>query len=280
MNDGGRVAGRPRLRTMNMTTALERLGVDGHTLSTSDRRALDDGGYLRLENLMTSEEVAAFVHRLDELAKLEGEDAGKEVHQEQGTIRLSNLIDKDPIFEKCVTSPQLLAAIRHVLGDEFKSSSLNSRAALPGHGRQGLHADWGGPVAPGDYFVCNSIWLLSDFTRQNGATRVVPGSHRCGQTATDVMSDTKADHPNQVQLIGEAGTVVVFNSHLWHGGMKNETDAPRRAMHSYFCRRNQRQQLDQRKWLRKETLTRLSLESKVILDVAEVDEGSEYIENL
>ena len=263
-----------------MTTALARLGVDGHTLSTSDRRALDDDGYLRLENLMTSEEVASFVHRLGELAKLEGEDAGKEVHQEQGTIRLSNLIDKDPIFEKCVTSPRLLAAIRHVLGDEFKFSSLNSRVALPGHGRQGLHADWGGAVTPGDYFVCNSIWLLSDFTRQNGATRVVPGSHRCGQTATDVMSDTKADHPDQVQLIGEAGTVVVFNSHLWHGGMKNETDAPRRAMHSYFCRRNQRQQLDQRKWLRKETLARLSLESKVILDVADVDEGSENIENL
>lgn len=250
-----------------MTTVLGRLGVDEHTLSADEKRTLDEDGYLRLENLMRSKEVAAFIRRLDELAEVEGEDAGKEVHQEEGSIRLSNLIDKDPIFEKCVTSSRLLAAIQHVLGDQFKSSSLNSRAALPGHGRQGLHADWGGAVAPGDYFVCNSIWLLSDFTRENGATRVVPGSHRCGQTATDMMSDTIADHPDQVQLIGEAGTVVVFNSHLWHGGMKNETGTPRRAMHSYFCRRDQRQQLDQRKWLRQETITRLSLESRVILDV-------------
>ena len=257
------------MHTMNMTTVLGRLGVDKHTLSVDEKRALDENGFLRLENLMTSEEVEAFVHRLDELAEIEGDDAGKEVHQEQGTIRLSNLIDKDPIFEKCVTSPRLLAAIRHVLGDEFKSSSLNSRAALPGYGRQGLHADWGGAVIPGDYFVCNSIWILSDFTRQNGATRVVPGSHRCGKTVTDVMSDTNTDHPDQVQLIGEAGTVVVFNSHLWHGGMENETDVPRRAMHSYFCRRDQRQQLNQRKWLRKETIARLSLESRVILDVDE-----------
>ena len=265
---------------MNMTTVLGRLGVDEHALSADEKRTLDEDGYLRLENLMTSEEVAAYVHRLDALARIEGEDAGKEVHQEQGTIRLSNLIDKDPIFEKCMTSPRLLAAVRHVLGDEFKFSSLNSRAALPGHGRQGLHADWGGAVAPGNYFVCNSIWLLTDFTRQNGATRVVPGSHRCGKTAADVMSDTTSDHPDQVQLIGEAGTVVVFNSHLWHGGMKNETESPRRAMHSYFCRRDQRQQLDQRKWLRKETLARLSLESKVILDVADIDERSENIENV
>ena len=258
------------MHTMNMTTVLARLGVDKHTLSGDEKRTLDKDGYLRLENLMTPEEVAAFVRRLDELAGLEGEDAGKEVNQEQGTIRLSNLIDKDPIFEKCVTSPHLLAAIRHVLGDEFKSSSLNSRAALPGHGRQELHADWGGAVAPGDYFVCNSIWLLSDFTRQNGATRVVPGSHRCGKIVTDVMADPKADHPDQVQLMGKAGTVVVFNSHLWHGGMTNETESPRRAMHSYFCRRDQRQQLDQRKWLRKETVARISPESRVILDVAAI----------
>ena len=250
-----------------MTTVLGRLGVDEHTLSADEKRTLDEDGYLPLENLMTSKEVAAFVRRLDELAEIEGEDAGKEVHQEAGAVRLSNLIDKDPIFEKCMMSLRLLAAIRHVLGDQFKLSSLNSRAALPGHGRQGLHADWGGAVAPGNYFVCNSIWLLSDFTPENGATRVVPRSHRSGKTATDGMSDTIADHPDQVQLFGEAGTVVVFNSHLWHGGMRNETDAPRRAMHSYFCRRDQRQQLDQRKWLRQETINRLTLESRVILDV-------------
>ena len=168
----------------------------------------------------------------------------------------------------------------HVLGGQFKFTSLNSRAALLGRGRQGLHADWGRAVAPGNYFECNSIWLLTDFTRQNGATRVVPGSHRCGETAADAMSDTTSDHPGQVQLIGEAGTDVVFNSHLWHGGMKNETESPRRAMNSYFCRRDQRQQLEQRKRLRKETLARLSLESKVIPDVADVDERSENIQNV
>ena len=174
---------------MQMTTVLKRLGVDEHALSPDEKRTLDDEGYLRLENVMTPEEVTAFAHRLDELAEIEGEDAGKEVHQESGTVRLSNLIDKDPMFETCISCPRVLAAIRHVLGNEFKSSSLNSRAALPGHGRQGLHADWSGAVEPGDYYVCNSIWLLSDFTRENGATRVVPKSHRNGKVATDVMHD-------------------------------------------------------------------------------------------
>ena len=82
-----------------------------------------------------------------------------------------------------------------MLGGDLKLSSLNFRAALPGFGLQGLHADWGGAVAPGDYYVCNSIWLLDDFTESNGATRIIPGSQRSGKTPRDVMSDPLAAAP-------------------------------------------------------------------------------------
>jgi ectoine hydroxylase-related dioxygenase (phytanoyl-CoA dioxygenase family) len=82
-----------------------------------------------------------------------------------------------------------------------------------------------------------------------------------------MMEDPTATHPDEVQLHAPAGTVVIFNSHTWHGGTLNRTDKPRRAMHSYFCRRDQTQQLDQRKWLGPETLARLSDAEKFILDV-------------
>jgi ectoine hydroxylase-related dioxygenase (phytanoyl-CoA dioxygenase family) len=157
--------------------------------------------------------------------------------------------------------------MRHVLG-EFRLSSLNSRAALPGQGLQALHADFGHPVEPGAYEVCNSIWLLDDFTPENGATRVVPGSHRRGTMPSDEMPNPGADHPDQLQLTGAAGTVVVFNSHLWHGGTLNRTDKPRRAMHSYFARRHLPQQLDQKAYLRVETYNRLSPAQRYILDVS------------
>ena len=83
----------------------------------------------------------------------------------------------------------MLAAIAHVLHNDLKLSSLNARAALPGEGLQRLHVDWRGGVAPGDYYVCNSIWLLDDFTAENGATRVVPGSHRSGKAPKEEMPD-------------------------------------------------------------------------------------------
>jgi ectoine hydroxylase-related dioxygenase (phytanoyl-CoA dioxygenase family) len=254
-------------RPVNITTVLEALGLRDDTLTRAERDALDRDGFLPLPGILTEPQIEAFRTRLDELLAAEGDDAGKEVHQEAGTDRLSDLVNKGAIFEVCFTHPRVLAAIAHVLGREFKLSSLNARSALPGQGLQALHADWGRAVAPGDFFVCNSIWLLDDFNESNGATRIVPGSHRSGLAPADVMPDPRAAHPEEIKLLAPAGTVVIFNSHTWHGGTLNASSQPRRALHSYFCRRDQPQQLDQRAYLRPDTAVRLSAAARYILDV-------------
>ncbi len=252
---------------MDMQTALAHFAVEADTLSADEIAFLDQNGYLPLYNLLSPEQVQAIASRLEELAAEEGDKAGLEAHQEAGTTRLANLINKDPLFEVCISHPRLLAGIAHVLRNDFKLSSLNARFALPGEGLQHLHADWGGGVPAGEYEVCNSIWLLDDFTEENGATRVVPGSHNWNKTPKQVMEDPKGHHPEEQLLKAPAGTVVIFNSHTWHGGTLNRTDKPRRAMHSYFTRRHNNQQTDQRTNLSPETLDRLSEEAKYILDV-------------
>ncbi len=252
---------------MNMSEALTALGVRDDTLTEAEREQLDRDGYLPLRGILSAAQVAAFGARLDALTAEEGSRAGLEVHQEAGADRLSDLVNKDVMFDACYTHPRVLAAIAHALGGDLKLSSLNARAALPGQGLQALHADWGGPVEPGDYQVCNSIWLLDDFTETNGATRVVPGTHRSGAMPQQVMADPKEPHPDERLLLAPAGTVVIFNSHTWHGGTLNRSAHRRRAMHSYFCRRSQKQQLDQRKYVRPETLARLSPAARHILDV-------------
>ena len=266
---------------MDVLKALEELGVTDKTLSEDERFRLDHDGFLPLPRILDPELVGKIAARLDELHHLEGSEAGKEVHQEAGTDRLSDLVNKDPMFEVCFTHPRVLAAISHVLGGDLKLSSLNSRAALPGQGRQGLHADWHEAVSPGEYQVCNSIWLIDDFTEMNGATRVVPGSHRWGSLPGNPPPpfpeggggqgggsfDPSKPHPSEIKLIAKAGTVVIFNSHVWHGGTLNTTDKPRSALHSYFCRRRHPQQLDQRKYIRPETYARLSEAARFILDV-------------
>jgi ectoine hydroxylase-related dioxygenase (phytanoyl-CoA dioxygenase family) len=171
------------------------------------------------------------------------------------------------MFHVVITHPRLLAGIAHVLKSDLKLSSLNSRAALPGQGLQHLHADWGRHEADEPFQVCNSIWLLDDFLPENGPTRVVPGSHRSGKLPGDEMSDPAEPHPNEIMLLGKAGDVVIFNAHTWHGGTLNRTNMPRRAMHGYFTRRHLPQQLDQAKYLRRETWESLSPAARVVLGV-------------
>ncbi len=252
---------------MDMQTVLSTFGVTETTLSDEEIQQLDERGYLPLPAAITPDELGAIRDRVQELMTEEGEDAGGEVGQEKGAVRLANLVDKDPLFETCFTHPRVLAAMNHVLKGDFKLSSLNGRASLPGEGLQALHVDWDGGVEPNGYQVCNSIWLLVDFTEENGATRIVPGSHKSGQNPKDAMDDPWAPHPEEIQLTAPAGTVVIFNSHLWHGGTVNHTDSPRYALHSYFTRRQNAPQTDHKALISEATLTRLSPEARFILDV-------------
>ena len=128
---------------------------------------------------------------------------------------------------------------------------------------------------PGEFQqVCNSIWLLDAFTPNNGATRVLPGSHLTGRT-TAVLADSTAPQPGEYLVQGKQGSVCIFSSHLFHGGTLNTTsDNNRMAMHGYFTRRCFGQQVNQQEALRPETYDRLKQTAKgraaiAVLDVVE-----------
>jgi|SRR5581483_4872172 len=255
-------------QVLDSRSALAALGASEDVLTDEQRRSLDEDGFLVVPRLLSSDQVGALARRFDELVEEEGEQAGIEVHQEEGADRLSDLVNKDPIFDVVWTDPVQLAAAGHVLGwESVQFSSLNARSARPGYGLQGIHMD--GPPAPavGHYEVCNSLWMLDDFTEENGATRVVPGSHRWRLVPEDVVDDPMAPHPDQVLVTGEAGTLVVFNSHLWHGGTRNNSTAPRRAAHAYYSRRHREQQTVQRDYIRPETMARLTDAHRYLLNL-------------
>jgi hypothetical protein len=253
-----------------MQDVLENLGVRPDTLTPQEQEQLDHKGFLPLSGILTLDQLGTLRAQVDELLQVEGDQAGMEFRQEAGTERLSDLVNKGAVFDICFTHPRVLAGIAQVLEADFKLSSLNYRAALPGQGHQALHTDWPEPVSAGQFRVCNSIWLLDDFTAENGPTRVVPGSHQRGTLPKDEMPDPAAPHPDEVTLLAPAGTVVIFNSHLWHGGTLNRTAARRRALHGYFCRRTERQQIDQQRLASAETRARLSPAARYVLGIDEV----------
>ncbi len=254
---------------------LRELGVNDELLSPSEKDSLDRYGYLNLGPILTTEQVEQIRLRIQELMTIEGDEAGSELMEsphikhpkEAGADRLADLVNKGPEFDVFYTHPRVLAAISYVLGNDLKLSSLNYRAAKPGHGEQNLHVDWKEAVDKYDYRVCNSIWLLDDFHEENGATRVVPGTHLSGLLPDDVMENPTDRHPDEVLIEGKAGEVVIFNSHTWHGGTKNLTSSPRRAIHSYFCRRDMPQQIDQKRYIQPETRARIGPAGLHILDI-------------
>ena len=178
---------------------------------------------------------------------------------------MANLPNKGEVFDILYTHPKLLSAIRHILGDELKLSSLNFRSAKPGKGAQKLHVDWPEAVEPGHYKVCNSIWLLVDFSVANGATRVVPGTHLCGQTPDEAMASWNRILTSSLSNRQRERRCIQFS--LWHGGTDNPTDQPRRAIHSYFCARDQIPQTPQQELIQQETLDRISEGARWVLDV-------------
>lgn len=256
--------------TTKITTieeAMQALGVTGQTLTEKEKISLDEKGFVVFTGILDAAELETFRTKYEDLMEKEGMNAGKEVHQEEGTRRLSDLVNKGECFDSVYTNPKLLAAVYHVLKREFKLSSLNARDAMPGAGLQPLHADWGSRKEHEPFHVCNSIWLIDDFTLDNGATRVVPGTHKLAGSPRDYGIDPREPHPQEQLIVAPAGTVCVFNSHLWHGGTLNRTTNTRRAMHVYFTAREHRQQLDQAEYIRKRTYDRISSAARYILDV-------------
>ncbi len=216
-------------------------------MTAEEKRQLDARGYVAFENFMSPELLEGLRNRTEELFELEGENAGSEFRKEANCRRLANLVDKGPLFREMIVMPGILEGVEAVIGPDYKLASLNARSANPESASdQPLHSDMGLVADDRGYAICNTIWMLDDFTSENGATRCVPGSHLSRKLPQDVVKDVFGPHPDEVLLTGRAGTVVVMNAHMWHGGTANRTAFPRRALHGFYCRRDKPQQQYQR----------------------------------
>ncbi len=131
--------------------------------------------------------------------------------------------------------PRWLAAIWHVLRRRFLVGLPKGREPRAGYGQRGFHSDWYAPETDRSQ-VATMILLLDDFEPGNGATRVVPGSHRtilgasAGSGGARRVSDPAFVHPRQQVIVAPAGAALVFNGHLWHSATRNASGARRRTL--------------------------------------------------
>lgn len=191
--------------------------------------SLDRDGFIALSGLIDDKQVKVMRSKLEQLI-----EATPQEHA--GTLIVGGLIF-DPLFDLVWKHPRILSAIESVLGPDPLLLGVSSRGLRPGHGQQSLHTDWGGQGQKGVWYICHAICALVDFTAENGATRVIPTSHKNPWMAK-ATHDPRSRHPSEVQLTGKAGTVFILNVHCLHSAVHNASNSPRLATFASFSRRD------------------------------------------
>jgi ectoine hydroxylase-related dioxygenase (phytanoyl-CoA dioxygenase family) len=158
------------------------------------------------------------------------------------TTRIYNLLARGAIYQQVPVHEHVLPIVEGVLDRGCLVSSLSSIAIGPGEAAQPLHADDQLIPLPKPHvsIICNSMWALTDFTAENGATRVVPGSHRADRSPQpfgEPVETIAAEMP--------AGSVMVFDGSIWHGGGANRTNERRLGLAMNYCSGWMRQQENQ-----------------------------------
>jgi ectoine hydroxylase-related dioxygenase (phytanoyl-CoA dioxygenase family) len=215
---------------------LEQCGVTETTLAPAEKEALDQDGYVVLAGVIDADWLERLRSAFERACGEVGKTAGI---KESGTRHIDDLVNRDAAFDGVYTHPRILAAVYHVLRCPFRVGQMTGREPLPGYGAQGLHADWTARARDEPFRIVTTIWLLEDFTSDNGATRVVPGTHHLLTQPPKSLADPASRHRDQKLIVAEAGSVLVLNGHLWHSGTRNETNLRRRVLQCSFVGRDE-----------------------------------------
>jgi ectoine hydroxylase-related dioxygenase (phytanoyl-CoA dioxygenase family) len=203
--------------------------------------AIAENGYTILEGAIDHAQVDAILQALDSLVEKLGTVPSKNLFEGHRTLRAYNLLAHGKRFEEIPVQPDVLSVVEGVLDAGCLVSSLSSIDIRPDESAQMLHADdqllpLEKPHVP---IVCNTMWALTDFTEANGATRLVPGSHR--EPGNPVYGEDYATIAAEMPK----GSVLIWNGSLWHGGGANQSDERRVGIAMNYCAGYIRQQENQ-----------------------------------
>jgi ectoine hydroxylase-related dioxygenase (phytanoyl-CoA dioxygenase family) len=164
---------------------------------------------------------------------LAGETTGDRAITDQA---LHYLLTEGRPFEEAVMNPVALALISYLLGQSCVLSGLVGLIKGPSTDPLPLHTD-NGPGMPEPFpafsQVANATWLLSDYTRDNGALCFVPGSHR---RCRHPLRSERLPGPTAVPIEAPAGSLVVWHGNLWHGAFPRTVPGHRLTLVMYFAR--------------------------------------------
>ena len=188
---------------------------------------IDQRGYCLVPDVIPMAKVDLVKNVLHDLLANEITDDVRKLKSQ----RVGKIAVKNPLFLDLMCHPLVLEIWRSFIGDDVICATWSANTVYPGHDRFGWHADypyWSiKPPWPDANLAGQTLWLLDDFTEENGATGVVPFSHRLGHPPDDPTDQWRDD--GEI-LAGKAGSVVFAHGAWWHTARPNHTDHSRSCL--------------------------------------------------
>jgi hypothetical protein len=184
-------------------------------------------GTCTITNVISAAEADAARLAVQKLAEADRARGHHPVYGDGKIRRVWGLAGKDPIFRRLIQHPLVVAIWKRILGENLIASSFTANIVGPGAPDGGWHVDYPlymmRPPFPGGFLSTQTIWMLDDFTPENGATIWIPGSQRL------LRPPTPHEIKGQKTAIARApkGSVFFANAAIWHQCLANHTDTER-----------------------------------------------------
>jgi ectoine hydroxylase-related dioxygenase (phytanoyl-CoA dioxygenase family) len=199
---------------------------------------LEEQGYLIIENAIAPEMCDEIVSEITRLEETGARSLSPNSRTGFNTVRFFDLLNQGEVWQRVATHPSLVPVLKGVLGDDMLLSTMGTAVIGPGEPAQVIHRDDGlyGIAMPHRNLVCNTLWALTDFTQENGATQLVPDTHRLLEEP-----DPKAKY-DAISAIMPKGSVLLILGTTYHGGGSNQSSQRRYALTINYCYSGMRQQ--------------------------------------
>jgi hypothetical protein len=190
---------------------------------------LEQDGYAIVPEVLSTDQVATI---REAVAPLFRHHVGRNAFEGFRTRRLYSPLDDTDALDGIVEHPTALGVIDRILDPNYLLSQLQVIDILPGEDAQLLHTDdgfysWPRPRPP---LGVATIIAIDDFTEDNGATRLIPGSHKWDQRLPSEREEAGA-----VPAVMPAGSMLIFLGTTWHGGGANHTSRSRMCVTAQYC---------------------------------------------
>jgi ectoine hydroxylase-related dioxygenase (phytanoyl-CoA dioxygenase family) len=214
--------------------------LDDTTIDRVAERVRTDG-WAVIEDAIAPDLVDALHDDLLRLERALGIVPADNLFEGLHTTRIYNLLVHGSLYQRVPVHPNVLPVVERVLDPGLLISSLSSIAIGPDESAQPIHSDDQIISLPKPHppIICNTMWAITDFTEENGATRLCPGTH-----TADHSPDLR-EHYDSIPAEMARGSVLVWVGSLWHGGGANHTRERRVGLAMNYCAGFLRQQENQ-----------------------------------